>query len=69
MQFQRSRESIGRWMEWSCVRVGVEQAASTPDKARARKFFETVVFLRSARRTHRGDGALRGERGVGGGCL
>ncbi len=49
--------------------VGVEQAACRHGKTRGREFFETVVFLESARRTHCSDGAQRGERGVGGGCL
>lgn len=49
--------------------VGAEEAACRHGETRAREFFETVVVLKSARGTHCGNGAQRGERGVGGGCL
>ena len=49
--------------------VGVEEAGCRQGKTGAREFGETVVFLKSARRAHRGNGARRGERGVGGGCV
>ena len=50
------------------MRVGAEQAAHRQGKTREREFFETVVFWKSARRTHCGNGAQRGERGLGWGC-
>src|SRR5437899_2609184 len=56
-------------MQWSCVGVGVGQGAYRRGKTTGWEFFETVVFWKSARRTHSGNGARRGERGVGGGCL
>ena len=49
--------------------VGVEEAGCRQGKTGAREFCETVVFLKSARRAHRGNGARRGERGVRGGCV
>src|SRR2546427_6382553 len=56
-------------MQWSCVGVGVGQGAYRRGKTTGWEFFETVVFWKSARRTHCGNGAQRGEREVGGGCL